>query len=49
MKDFYQAHFQQYKALAFNEKIYKNLDNFISVVLKVRSEDGKIIFESILK
>jgi D-sedoheptulose 7-phosphate isomerase len=44
MKNFYQSYFQEYKALAFNENIYKTLDNFISVALKVKFNDSKIIF-----
>ena len=44
MTDFYAKYFQEYSKLAFDDRIYKTLDSFISLALEVQASDSKLIF-----
>ena len=44
MKSFYDAHFLEYKKLAFNTAIYKSLEEFRDLALNTKLKDAKMMF-----
>jgi D-sedoheptulose 7-phosphate isomerase len=44
INEFLDPYFDEYQKLAFNKELYKSLDTFQEIVLKVKSQNAKLIF-----